>query len=677
MSSDVQAIKDIEVTLAELMAADAVKQTIAGHIEACYKQLMKIKYYIDQRNAAKPLHEYERTVYFGKTESIEFVNDEYDKFLKLCKNPGVKTVLEVYASLAKPKHLVHKLTATVQAHSAEMPRTRLLNKKVLTLSLTGRPVEPGLMAPVKELTTMDTTHSAELDPRNYSWGLTILKKLVDSSISGTGFIARFAPTSVIEYIHKVAKRDQPKIYGIDFWWSWYIYNFGLYEVPTEETKIALYTEYEELYSKIHKPSVESIAHLLLIRKHIFKSTDTDKTANLYNLARFLRTAWAGAGIVFPGGGFNIICAHRDHNHYLQPNIGENPDLCPTYGVSIVETTNPADSEFTNKGLRFLNGLETLAGDAESIQKYRMHPHLADGANFAPMPDKMLENIEATYHERCNTSTPNVNLLDQQLYWLNKIFVFCEDSHNEMVYYALLFLEMCVNRRTSHSAMINMFQQGMGYVFTCLDPSCRFITELSGNPLARAALQVNEYTHNLKIIEKIVNPQPIQHSDYVKREYNVDGIWAKGDTELTLADQKYLEMVKTDYKMAVADKSDTRIRKITRVMTQILKLLDDSPHHIKVHDAIFMRIKQIFFPALQLASRRSSLHPRSPNSPNRDSKKGRAAVGEGGKMSSTRKRVMPVSRSYRKHRRNGSRKNKRYIRYTKTFADLVYFKDGTL
>ena len=38
----------------------------------------------------------------------------------------------------------------------------------------------------------------------------------------------------------------------------------------------------------------------------------------------------------------------------------------------------------------------------------------------------------------------------------------------------------------------------------------------------------------------------------------------------------------------------------------------------------------------------------------------------GKISSTRKRVMQIRRSYRKHRRNGSRKNKRYTKKNKNY-----------
>ena len=624
---------------------------------------MGIKTYIIQRDEVKkgllkdsiPQH------YLGEA-SIGFVNFEYGQFLYICKNPGVRTVLELYASLAEPKQLLHKLTATVQAHSAELTRTSLPNNKVLTLSVSGRPGEPGVMKVAKMLTTprKTTKRSAELDHRNYSWKMTIFKKLVESSIDG---ILANAPYRFHTYIHKLAKPHRPKIYGIDFWWSWYIHKFGLYEVPTEETNTALYDEYAELYSKIHgaPTTVESAAHLLLIKTQILNSTDT--AANLYNLARFLRTAWADVGITFPGGGFKVICAHRDHEHSLKPHKGEDPDLCPCYGISVVETTNPADLEFTNKGLPFLKG------NAASIQEYIMNPHLVDGANFAPMPDKMLENVKATHDTRRTTTGANVNLLDQQLYWLNKILVFCEKRPNEMVYYALLFLEMCVERKTCHSAMINMFQHGMGYVFTCLDPSCRHITNLRGNAFPVVALQIVEYKDDLRVVKKIVatRPQPEQTQSelchYVERRYNNGGIWATGDTGLAQNDDSSLELVKTEYESVVADtvaeNSDTRIRKFIEIMTRNLKLSEESLRHIKLHDVIFTRIKKLFLLNLGRRTRDSSY-----NRDRDDSKRHRPNVG--GKISSTRKRVLSMTirrRSYRKHRPKCSRKNKHCIRYT--------------
>ena len=132
-------------------------------------------------------------------------------------------------------------------------------------------------------------------------------------------------------------------------------------------------------------------------------------------------------------------------------------------------------------------------------------------------------------------------------------------------------------------------------------------------------------------------------------------------------------------MVVADTADTdtRIHKFTQIMKQILKLSDDSPQHIEVYDAIFTRIKKIFFPELHLdRSSRSGTHPPPPPPPpprvgkrGPDNDDGPHMVNPrvGGKISSTRKRVIPIRRSYRKHhRRNGSRKNKRYTKKNKNY-----------
>lgn len=638
MSDVITEIGEIDKNIYENMAITFVKTHIDEHIMECYNKLNIIRDYITNRDEAKQrlphLNHDEMSVYFGRTESIRNVNIRYQRFLESCNTPGVRTVLEIYASQALPKPLKHKLTATIQAHSSENTRVRLPTNNVLTLSVSGRPGEPGIMKIVPKLTTIDDTHSAELDSSKRTWKMNIskiLKQIVNT-------FAIIVPQRVNTYIHEIAHRHQPKIYGIDFWWSWYIHNFGLYEDPTEETRTSLYNEYYDLYSKMHNPpTIKSVAHLATIKNKI--NSSTNKTANLYNLARFLRSAWAGADITFPGGGFNVICAHRDREHHLKPNDLEPPDFCPTYGISVAETTDPADHAFTNSGLKFLKYHHQLDGDAASIQEYRDNPHLADGANFAPMPEHMLDNVSKTYEVRCSVTIPNVNLLDQQLYWLNKILVFCEGNINEMVYYALLFLEMCVYRRTTHSAMINMFQQGMGYVFTCLDPSCRYIPIVSDGKvkLPAMSMQVLEYTNDLKLIEDIVGVQPteptVKECAFVRREFNESGICSNCKQSVNKEEDDMLRMIKDDYKNPNANTATFK-----SIVTTLLEIADN-PKNIKIYQLLFERYKDDFDLYRPPQSRRSHSPPKKMS---RRSPRSRLPL-RGGKLYSTRKCIMPARR----------------------------------
>ena len=612
----------------ELTAAFRLKKDIDEHILSCYQTLMEIDGFIGERNSLKTTSVKKHDVasnLFG-IQSVSTMYALYDKFLKRSREPGVRTILEIYASMAKPKRIEHKLTATVQAHSSEMVRTTLRNNNVLTLSLSGRPGESGLMEFAPNLKTNKDIISGELPRNRYTWNMVFLEKLE--------YISLYAPDAVHKYVEQIAKAHEPKIYGIDFWWSWYIHGFSLYANPTVDVKDAMYAEYTDLHTKIGGHSIRDIVELTRMKTKCSASTDT--AANLYKLSRFLREAWASVGITFPGGGFNITCADHDHQHFLEPNKDEAPELCPVYGVSIAETNNADDFDFTNRGLPFLIH---STDDSVSAQAYRNAPHLADGANFAPLRTKMEENVKATYDKRCSVRDPNINLLDQQLYWLKKIINFCKDDHNQMVYYAYVYLSMVVKRRTTHSAMINMFQHGMGYAFTCLDPSCRWIPNLDKSHLARAAMQTSEYLKDIKIIEKIVQPgQPLQPGvlcHYVERTYNKGGIFVAGDIEMKEDDHAFLNTFET-YKKTVEDPK--QLKEFNEITKEILETSDILPQYIESRVIIFERIKEII---AELNSHKK--HHSSPHA--------------GGKRSSTRKRMAPI-------RRIRTRKNKRRIRYTK-------------
>ena len=632
----------VAITHAEEEAAARVKKTIDEYIILAYKQLLEIGSYIKQRDLyKKKTNEKEKSIYdiFFNVSSIDFFNGAYTKFLDICDNPGVKTLLEYYAMRSRPKQLVYKLTATVQAHSAEYPRIKLLNNNVLTLSFSGRPGQSGIMAPAQIIGDSGQMPILAMNTR------TKIEEILD-------FGTRKCPKLL-----NLFWRTPPIAYGIDFWLSWYLNQVGsLYEKPTYEAISLMLDEYMNLKSKLGKDKIKHIVRSAMMQPMIMNTANP--STNLYKLRHRLIAAWGFANITFPGGGFKVICVNHEHEHSLKPNEGEDPDLCPCYGISVVETTNPADLEFTNKGLPFLKGLKTKASDADSVQAYIKQPHLIDGANFAPMPDKMLENVRATHDMRRTTTGANVNLLDQQLYWLNKILVFCEDSVYQMVYYALLFLEMCVNRKTCHSAMVNMVQQGMGYILTCIDPTCRYISELEeddkdipGSKLIKAALQIVEYKDDLRVVEKIVATQETQSElcHYVKKTSNDGGICSKPDAKEV--DRVVREINK--YEQALENALiDDQSRDIDKRMFATLETTDRLYEYIQTHNEVFKRISKLFHhppPDPKRSSHSPSLKTlkRSNHSP----------PSSGGKMSSTRKRMISV-------RRILGRKNKRCIRYTK-------------
>ena len=630
---------DAGLTDQELTTAFRLKENVDEFISSMLTKLMEIDRVIIKRNSLKigSKKEKMKSELFGETSSVNKMYTLYHEFLDISLKPGVRTILEIYASMAKPKHMTQKLTATVQAHSSEMVRTTLRNNNVLTLSLSGRPGESGLMDLAPNLKTNKEIISGELPRNMYTWKMVVLKNLE--------YLSSYAPAAVHNYVEQIAKAHKPKIYGIDFWWSWYIHGFSLYANPTKDVKDAMYDEYTDLIMKVMKVSpidFADVAKMNHMREKCY--TSTDKAANLYKLSRFLREAWASVGITFPGGGFNITHADHDHKHVLQPNMDEEPELCPVYGVSVAQTTNADDFDFTNKGLPFLIH---STDDSVSAQAYRNAPHLADGANFAPLRTKMEENVKATYVERCNSNGPNINMLDQQLYWLKKIIDFCKDP-NQKVYYAYVYLSMVVKRSTTHSAMINMFQHGMGYAFTCLDPSCRWIPNLEQRKIARAAMQASEYLKDIKIIEQIVKvPQEqSQLCHYVERTYNEGGIFVAGDHELMEEDRAILDTVKR-YEEIIESGGD--LDEIMGIIEGIFDITDRSPQYIESRFKIFERIKKIF---AELNKKR-----RSPIAELNKKRRLSPSLTAGGKRSSTRKRMAPI-------RRIRTRKNKRRIRYTK-------------
>ena len=629
----------LPITPDEIATFKDEKEKIDKEISNCHAQLMEIWAYIEERNAVKKKISKEKTthaenLYFFSTNSLDFVESKYSTFLKISNKPGVKTMLELYARCAEPKTLEYRMTATIQAHSAEVPNIQLRNNNVLTLSLSGRPGESGIMMPVENINTFTGIVDTKLNTSNYSWPQTITSKL---SFLGP-ILAPITPNVVRQKI----KSFQPKTYGIDFWWSWYTSKFNLYTPPTLETKRAMYEAYLEL-----KKNLSMNSHNFSDFVKIYGVNHP--SANLYVLARFLRDAWKSIGITFPGGGFNIICATRDRLHYLEPNKDELPELCPTYGISISETTNPDDNGFTNKTLPFLMKIAKYT-DEESTQKYVKFPHLVDGANIAPMPDKMLENVKATYSERCTETYPNINLLDQQLYWLNKIFVFCKDDPNQMVYYACLFLNMVVDRRTTHSDMINMFQQGMGYILTCLDPSCRHIPKL--HRLAGAAMQIAEYSDDLINIEEIAKAKLSLKllCHYVERQYNDGGIWTRSDVDDLSED--IIEIINRNINAADSKLSTARSAHFMRIIKYVMSVKED----VDVYGSAQAAIDKIFKRYMPLMPQ-IKFHRPSRVSPSRIKTRRVSPSSSGGKMSSTRKRVALI-------RRIRSRKNKRCIRYTK-------------
>ena len=239
------------------------------------------------------------------------------------------------------------------------------------------------------------------------------------------------------------------------------------------------------------------------------------------------------------------------------------------------------------------------------------------------------------------------MLDQQLYWLKKIIDFCKDP-NQKVYYAYVYLSMVVKRSTTHSAMINMFQHGMGYAFTCLDPSCRWIPNLEQRKIARAAMQASEYLKDIKIIEQIVKvPQEqSQLCHYVERTYNEGGIFVAGDHELMEEDRAILDTVKR-YEEIIESGGD--LDEIMGIIEGIFDITDRSPQYIESRFKIFERIKKIF---AELNKKR-----RSPIAELNKKRRLSPSLTAGGKRSSTRKRMAPI-------RRIRTRKNKRRIRYTK-------------
>jgi len=174
-------------------------------------------------------------------------------------------------------------------------------------------------------------------------------------------------------------------------------------------------------------------------------------------------------------------------------------------------------------------------------------------------------------------------------------------------------------------------------------------------LAGAAMQIDEYKHDLENIEKIAGAKfsssESELCHYVKRQYNDGGIWTKADPEPNKKDIIGIinrNITAADSEILLPDRRSKLFMRTIKYIMSVKEDVDEYGNAQPTLDMIFER----YVPQIK-----SHVSP-SRVSPSRDSKRRRANIpSSGGKMSSTRKRVALIHRIR-------SRKNKRCIRYTK-------------
>jgi hypothetical protein len=149
-----------------------------------------------------------------------------------------------------------------------------------------------------------------------------------------------------------------------------------------------------------------------------KNPETSLKASIPNL----QTAYEQSNIFFRNGGFRITNPVSERTFYFKPNRGEDPKLCPEYGLTVVQSSLPDDFDHTLES----NWMSTEKTESKNIHMNRRN----------------------------------------QSYWRQKIRI-------EKEIYVRLFDRMISEKMVTLSDLINIFWKGMGFdLIYIFDPSCR-------------------------------------------------------------------------------------------------------------------------------------------------------------------------------------------------------------
>lgn len=103
-------------------------------------------------------------------------------------------------------------------------------------------------------------------------------------------------------------------------------------------------------------SVDMLALETIKKEYQNKQSCNDQNFVYKNISPILIKKYKECGVTYPNDGFRQTWPKYDRMFQLHPGKGEDPKLCPEYGITVVASSYPSDLEYTllNKGNKTAN-----------------------------------------------------------------------------------------------------------------------------------------------------------------------------------------------------------------------------------------------------------------------------------------------------------------------------------